>query len=137
MKPLFLDTGYVVALEAADDQHHATVALHWKDLLAALPPLVTTMHVFSEIVTFFNCRRQHNKAVEVGTRLLDSPSVEIVQVDDELLREGWEYLVRHQDKTYSMTDCISFILMRRRGIPTALTTDKHFEQAGFQRIPQA
>jgi predicted nucleic acid-binding protein len=38
---------------------------------------------------------------------------------------------RAQDKEWSLTDCISFLLMRERGIHEALTHDHHFEQAGF------
>jgi predicted nucleic acid-binding protein len=135
MKPVFLDAGYVIALEASDDQHHAAVTQHWRQFSSALPPLLTTTLVFSEIVTFFNCRRHHNKAAEIGARLLESPSVELIHVDEDLWRRGWEYLVRHQDKTYSLTDCVSFLIMESRDVQTALTTDKHFEQAGFQRLP--
>jgi predicted nucleic acid-binding protein len=39
-----------------------------------------------------------------------------------------------QDKTYSLCDVVSFILMRQRGVAKALTTDRHFEQEGFVRL---
>jgi predicted nucleic acid-binding protein len=35
------------------------------------------------------------------------------------------------DKEWGLTDCISFIVMEQRGITKALTTDLHFQQAGF------
>jgi predicted nucleic acid-binding protein len=38
------------------------------------------------------------------------------------------------DKTYSLCDAVSFILMQQRGITDALTTDRHFDQAGFRRL---
>ena len=48
-----------------------------------------------------------------------------------------EYLKRRPDKRFSLTDCISSVVMNRLGIDQALTFDAHFEQAGFQRIPIA
>ena len=100
MNALFLDTGYLIALETTDDQHHAEALSHWQTLASLLPPLVTTSYVFSEIVTFFNSRNLHAKAVEVGIRLLSSPSVHLIQVDEALFRAGWEYFKQHADKSY-------------------------------------
>ena len=51
MTSVFLDTGYVIALEAADDQYHDAAVQHWRGLTTQLPPLVTTSYVFDEVVT--------------------------------------------------------------------------------------
>jgi predicted nucleic acid-binding protein len=97
--------------------------------------LVTTALVFAEVVTFFNARGQHAKAVEIGNRLLESPTVTLVQVDEPLLLRAWEYFQQHADKSFSLADCASFLVMRERGIEQALTFDRHFAQAGFQKLP--
>jgi predicted nucleic acid-binding protein len=104
-------------------------------LTAKLPSLVTTSYVFDEVVTYFNGRGHHQKAVEVGNSLLHSPSVMLIQVAEELFHAGWNYIQQFQDKRYSLTDCISFVVMEQRGIQAALTFDRHFTQAGFQREP--
>jgi predicted nucleic acid-binding protein len=135
MKAVFIDTGYLLALEIANDQHHQAATRHWQGIVAALPRLVTTSYDFDEVVTFFNSRRQHAKAIEVGNNLLQSPSVEFIHVDTALFYEGWAYLQRHQDKDYSLTDCISFIVMQKLGIPRAFAFDQHFVQAGFTKEP--
>jgi predicted nucleic acid-binding protein len=70
MKRLFLDTSYLIALEAADDQHHERASVHWQDLSISLPLLITTSYIFDEVVTFFNSRNRHTKAVEIGSLLL-------------------------------------------------------------------
>jgi len=135
MNTVFLDTGYVLALELSKDQNHRAAVKHWRSLRKRLPPLVTTSYVFDEVVTYFNSRGHHAKAVEVGNRLLTSPSVQLVQVDEGLFGEGWQYFQQHQDKDYSLTDCISFVIMKKLGIETAFAFDQHFVQAGFQKLP--
>ncbi len=135
MRPLFIDTGYLLALELAHDQNHPVAKQHWQSLLDALPRLTTTSYVFDETVTFFNSRGYHAKAVEVGNNLLYSPSVQLIHVDEALFHEGWKLLQQYQDKRYSLTDRISFATMRKLGIDTALAFDRHFMQAGFQMLP--
>ncbi len=39
-----------------------------------------------------------------------------------------------QAKEWSLVDCASFVFMGQRGILEALTTDHHFEQAGYVRL---
>jgi predicted nucleic acid-binding protein len=110
---VFLDTGYVIALEAIDDQYHDAAVQHWRGFIAQLPPLVTTSYVFDEVVTFFNSRNQHAKASEIGNRLLRSPTVQLVHVDQALFYDAWRYFTQHADKSYSLTDCVSFLVMER------------------------
>jgi predicted nucleic acid-binding protein len=135
MRKVFLDTGYLIALEAADDQHHNEALSHWQVMSSSSPQLVTTSYVFDEVVTFFNSRNRHGKAVEVGRILLESPSIKLVHVDEAVFGEAWRYFVQHTDKSYSLTDCASFLGMKRLRIRTALTFDKHFTQAGFEKKP--
>jgi len=134
MNAVFLDTGYLLALELSHDQHHRAALKHWRSLKKPLL-LATTSYVFDEVVTYFNSRGYHAKAVEVGNRLLTSPSVQFVQVDDGLFRECWQYFQQHQDKGYSLTDCASFVVMKRLKIETAFAFDRHFVQAGFKKVP--
>ncbi len=136
MSSCFLDTGYLIALEASDDQHHDTAVRHWREEILVAPPLiVTTSYVFDEVVTFFNSRDHHAKAVEIGQRLQASGTVEIVHVTRELFDAGWLLLQERSDKRYSLTDCVSFVVMEQRQIENALAFDRHFEQAGFQLLP--
>lgn len=135
MTILFLNTSFVIALELVDEQYHYVAMQCWQGLRNSSPKLVTSSYVFDEIVTFLNSRNRHDKAVEIGNRLLNSATVEIVQVDETLFFEAWQYFQQHDDKSYSLTDCISFIVMNRLNIQVALTFDRHFVQAGYQRVP--
>jgi len=130
---VFLDTGYLIALEDADDDHLA--ATEHREGLREKPPLTTTSYVIDEVVTFFNVRGQHAKAVEIGETLLSSPSVRMIHVGEDLLGRGLDLLRERPDKRYSLTDCVSFVVMRERRISVAFAFDRHFEQEGFVREP--
>ena len=97
MNAIFLDTGYFLALELSNDQNHQKAIRHWKTVVDSLPPLVTTSYVFDEVVTFFNSRGHHEKAIEVGGYLLRSPSVQFIHVDEKPFFQGWSYFKQHQD----------------------------------------
>jgi predicted nucleic acid-binding protein len=56
MNTVFLDTGYVLALELANDQNHRAAIQHWQSIRTAIPPLVTTSYVFDR-GNFFAVRR--------------------------------------------------------------------------------
>lgn len=131
----FLDTSYILALEIRNEDAHKKVLQNWSALASSKPFLVTTTYIFDEVVTFFNSRNFHYKAVEVGNRLLESPDIELIEIDRTFFNQGWQYFQKHKDKSYSLTDCLSFIVMEEREIVTALTLDHHFLQAGFQILP--
>ena len=66
--------------------------------------------------------------------LWDDPYTRVLQSDPELFRAGLQVYSERNDKTWSLTDCISFVVMKRMGITEALTGDKHFVQAGFRAL---
>jgi uncharacterized protein len=66
--------------------------------------------------------------------ILRSLDIEVIWVDDNLHRRAIELLQQRMDKSYSLCDAVSFVIMRERGMSDALTTDQHFEQEGFQRL---
>ncbi|MFN6560296.1 MAG: type II toxin-antitoxin system VapC family toxin [Nostoc sp. ChiSLP01] len=131
----FLDTSYILALEIKNEDAHQKVLQNWATLIKTKPFLITTTYILDEVVTFFNSRNLHYKAVEIGNRLLESPDIELIEIERTLFNQGWEYFQKHQDKSYSLTDCLPFIVMQERNIVTALTLDNHFYQAGFQILP--
>lgn len=131
MNTVLLDTSYLLALELARDQNHTAAIRHWEHVPSTSTQLVTTSLILIEVVTFLNSRGFHAKAVEIGNNLLHGISVQFVHVDVALLLEGWSYFQKYSDKDYSLTDCVSFVLMRNLGISKAFTFDRHFIQAGF------
>ena len=54
-----------------------------------------------------------------------------MNITPELHDDAWALFKRHADKQYSLADCASFVVMRKRRVTTALTFDDHFAHAGF------
>ena len=135
MTAVFLDTSFLIALENADDQYRPVAQTCWQDFQRNPLPLVTTSYILDETVTFFNSRGFHSKAVEIGQCLLASPGIQLIHVDESLFQAGWRWFIQHDDKRYSLTDSISFALMKQLDLKTAFSFDKHFSQAGFVQKP--
>jgi predicted nucleic acid-binding protein len=62
------------------------------------------------------------------------PRIEVTPLSEELYGRGLTFFERHRDKEWGLTDCISFVVMRDRGLTDALTADAHFRQAGFRPL---
>lgn len=134
MEKVFLDTSFLVALEDKRDQNHLNALNYWNSAKSSVSP-VTTSYRCDETVTLFNRRNLHEKAVEIGERLIYSPDIDFIYIDKETFLEGWEYFKIYQDKDYSLTDCISFAIMNKEKILKVIAFDVHFKQAGFEMIP--
>jgi uncharacterized protein len=128
----FVDTGAWFAYVNAADPDHDRVRL-----ILERPPgrLVTSSYVFDETVTLTQARIGHRQAVTVGRALLDLAVVELMSIAPADERAAWSLFEQRRDKSYSFTDCTSFVLMRREKIATAVALDEHFSQEGFGVLP--
>ena len=129
---MLLDTSGLLCFLHQDEPQHAVAV----ELLAkANISLLTHNYVIAELIALALIRRFSRTTVLSFTlELLDNPNVDFVWVNESLHREAMNLLLTRQDKTYSLCDAISFVLMRQQGITEALTTDRHFEQEGFIRL---
>lgn len=136
----FLDTSYVYALVNSRDQWHAE-ALRWQERLEReRRRIVTTELVLVEIADGLASIRFRAQAVQTIAALQSSPYVEIIAMSSQLLANALSLYRQRSDKEWGMTDCVSFVVMRERGLLEALTADDHFQQAGFRQLlrePQA
>jgi len=74
------------------------------------------------------------KAIAFIQSLKTSPYIEVIHISQEIDLKAWELLTKRQDKEWSLVDCSSFIVMQERKITESLTSNHHFEQAGFIRF---
>ena len=62
------------------------------------------------------------------------PHVDIVPLSEALYARALQLYRERPDKEWGLTDCVSFLVMQDRGLIEALTTDEHFQQAGFRAL---
>ena len=128
---MFVDTSGLLCYFDRSSLSHADAAT----FLRAAPTRLTHWDVLAEFIPLCQSRRMdRGRALLFVADLLRSPYVEVVSIDALLHRAAVAFLQARLDKTYSICDAVSFLLMRQRGIMEALTTDRHFEQEGFVRL---
>jgi uncharacterized protein len=132
MKFVFVDTFFFVSLLFQRDDWHETVR-RLQVGLRGTARLVTTHDVLDEFLAAAAGAGAYyrGRAVESVKRLKADPSLTLIPPSLELFDRGLERYRRRPDKGYSLTDCISMIVMEDRGIREVLTNDHHFEQEGF------
>ena len=130
MTAVFADTVYYVALLAETDVHHAA-ATRWSQTVIRT---VVTDYVFLELGNMRSRSRWRGVLPRLIRQLRRDPAVEVVSASQSLMDEGLAIYERRRDKEWSLTDCISFVVMREHGLTDALTADHHFEQAGFRAL---
>lgn len=128
---LLLDTSGLLSLfDEGDVRHHEA-----SEIFAKAQFLVTTNYVLAEFVPLTHVRGlQREKSLSFLQALVLLPRIEVVWIDERRHQEAMKLLNKRLDKTYSLCDAVSFVLMRERQISQALTTDKHFVQEGFIRL---
>lgn len=125
---ILLDTAFVIALINHRDEHHQQ-ALEWSFRLEQVPAIITAA-VLLEIGTAL-ARGFKREAIAIIEKFTASAQVQVVPLTPELLERSFALYKKHQDKSWSLVDCVSFVVMKDEGTTQALTLDRHFEQAGF------
>jgi predicted nucleic acid-binding protein len=128
MTPVYADTAYYVALFNPNDAWHST-AMAWSQ--TGSRPVVLTEFILVELANSFTRGNARGRFVNLAATLRESPDATIVPATHELFEQGLRLFGERPDKDWSLTDCISFAVMRQRRLTDALTADQHFEQAGF------
>ena len=128
---MLLDTSGLMCLFDRRDFRHQDAL----DFYNAASVRLTHNYVLAEFVTLTQVRHAPRaEALAFVVDLFDDPEVEVVWVG-ELLHQGALALLQERlDKAWSLCDAVSFLLMQQGGLTEALTTDHHFEQAGFIKL---
>jgi predicted nucleic acid-binding protein len=128
MKAVFADTSFYVAVLSPRDAYHASAESSAHTIRGRV---ITTEYVLLEVATFFSAMKNRATFLELLRVLRNDPETKLLPSSADLWQRGLSLFAERMDKDWSLTDCISFVVMQDLELREALTTDHHFEQAGF------
>ena len=131
---VFLDTSYLLALVNAHDANHTRALQSAGSLATSRQKSVTTEAVVFELCNGLSRKFWRASAVQIVRALRENSDVIIVPTSPTLLNRSFELFADRLDKEWSLTDCLSFIVMQDQRLRQVLTTDHHFRPAGFEIV---
>ena len=132
LKMIFIDTGAFLARYLRRDQYHKQSLLIWGELAASKQQTFTSNFVLDELFTLLGRKADYNFAAKQATIILSSSHLNILRPDLAIEKDAVSYFKKFADQQVSYTDCVSFALMKQRGIKQSFSFDHHFEMAGFE-----
>ncbi len=135
-KSIFIDSGAFLALEDESDEHHEE-AIRFRDLelLPGNYEFITTSYILDETLTLIRRRLGIPASIDLSKKMRKSRIVKVLSVSKEVEEKAHDLFEKYDDKSFSFTDCISFVIMQDLGIQEAFTFDEHFVQIGLVRRP--
>ena len=131
MEIIFADAFYFIALLNDSDESHVHV-VSLNDVSRAL--LITTEYVLVEVADALGQTRYRQKCANYMRFIHSESWIEIIPAGRQLFDVGLQLYANRPDKRWSLTDCISFMVMWDRNLTDVLTHDHHFKQAGFRTL---
>jgi len=130
---IIVDTGFWIALFNKKDKNHFSAKNRFKSLSQNYRLCVSDFIVF-ETVTYLNCSiKRHDLAVRYLKKVKEC-GLKVRAVDEIIKSEAMDLFVRYSDKTFSFTDCTSFVIMMQYRIKKYAGFDEHFQQMGFLQV---
>lgn len=126
---VFVDTSGLYAVFDRDDRNHATAAQRWRSLLTSDARLVTHNYVVLELTALLRSRLGMAAVRDLAVEIL--PVLTVQWVSEAIHAQGMHAMLAAGRRKLSLTDCVSFEIMRRNGCTTAFVFDPHFEEGGF------
>jgi predicted nucleic acid-binding protein len=131
LRDVFADTAFWIALVVKQDQYHDR-AQKWS--LQITGRITTPSAVLLETANALARPGWRVAGVALLDHVQQRADVEVVPLSSDLWQRGWDLYRNRPDKAWSLTDCISFLVMQDTGLVDALTPDEHYRQAGFRAV---
>lgn len=128
---LFVDTSFFIALMNSRDADHAKAIDLQKQISQQLCKKVTSEYILLELCDGLAKLNYRSFAISLIDLIERDNNFEIIPTSNEITQKAWELFKSRPDKEWGLTDCTSFVIMEKLNLTSALTTDRHFQQAGF------
>jgi uncharacterized protein len=128
MTTVFADSYYYLAQVNERDDGHTKAVEFAKSFRGQI---VTTEWALTEVGDALAQSQKRGVFLQILEDEQNDSQTTIVPASHELFARGVALFSARSDKDWSLTDCISFVVMEELGINEALTVDHHFQQAGF------
>ena len=128
---VFVDTVAWIAWNNPQDALHSRTRHVMGNLRKQNTQFVTTEFILLEVADALATQKLRSQTVVFLNKLRQQPDLQIISAGSGLLTAGWTLYQQRLDKEWGLTDCTSFVVMTRARITQAVTSDRHFQQAGF------
>ena len=132
---IFVDTAGWMAMADEGDARHEASRRERDACLRAGGVLVSTDYVIDETLTLIRARLGLGAAAAWWAQVDASARIRWEWIDPLRAEKARSWFFRWSDKNFSFTDCTSFVVMTELALTRALTTNRHFSQAGFETVP--
>jgi predicted nucleic acid-binding protein len=134
LKRAFIDAGFFIARFNQGDQLHSQAKVLGEKLIE-VEEMWTTDAVLLEVAASLAKPATRAIVVELWNQFHGGDArCRSVEASAENLIAAMELYRTRSDKAWSLTDCLSFVVMEREGLREAITADRHFEHAGFSPL---
>jgi hypothetical protein len=135
MNTVFVDTGGWMACADRADPAHVACTDARDATLEAGRILITTDFVVDETLTLIRFRLGLAAANAWWQQIDGSARLRWERVEHDRFERARNLFFQYRDKDLSFTDCTSITVMRELKLKTVITTDRHFQQVGFDVMP--
>lgn len=136
MSRVFIDTsGWACVFDRRQPQHQKAVD-EFQNMRQNRDTVVTSNYVIGELVSLLQSplRVPRSQIIHIIDTIQSTPYIDVIHMEERTHNRAWNLYKTRLDKHWSLVDCASFVLMQEHDIQRSLTTDHHFEQAGFVRL---
>lgn len=130
---LFVDTSRWASFFIQDQPHYPQALQVLTHARTENHRITTSNYIIAELVALLHSpsRLPRNHIFSTINSIKSRPYIQIIHIDSTIDQSAWELCQNRPDKSWSLVDCSSFVIMQQHNIQQALTNDHHFEQAGF------